>query len=94
MVQDLCVFGLENSFFFSILLKISREDISNSISFALAIIEPKIILWQLLSLSNLSRAQALYIHEAIEIVMVRKIKDLMFAILEIIPPGLKDLNNY
>ena len=43
-MQNLDILGLESDYFFSILLKISGEGISNSIGFILIIIYPKLVL--------------------------------------------------
>lgn len=74
-MQDLSIFSLEGGFFFSILLKISKEGIWYFISFILIVIDLKIILEQLLDTSNLPRAQAFYIYKIAKIIVVHKKND-------------------
>ncbi len=92
-MQDLCIIGLENLFFLNTLLGVLRQGISSSISFVLSIIDPKVVPWQLLSLTDLPRAQAFHIYEALEVVMVCKYENFMLAAFQVVPPGLKRCNN-
>lgn len=78
--ENLQNFGLKSSFFFGILLKISRKNISSSISFILIIINLKVVLKQLLNLPNLPKIQFFYIHKAKQIVVICKSKNLIFTI--------------
>ena len=48
---------------------------------------------ELLGPADLARAQALYIHESTEVVVVRKDEDLVFSILQVVATSLKGLNN-
>ena len=56
-----------------------RQSICSCICFALAIIDLKIVLEELLDLADLSRAQTLYIRETMEVIVVRKDENLMLA---------------
>ncbi len=78
-MQDLGTLDLESFFFLSTLLEVSWQDINSSISFALSIIDPKLVLWQFLSPTDLFRAQVLCIYEALEVVLVCKHENFMFA---------------
>lgn len=62
-MQDLSVFDSQDGFFFGILLGISRKGSNHFIGFTLVLINPKIILKQLLSPKDLPRAQAFCIYE-------------------------------
>lgn len=79
--QDLDVLSFHNSFFFSIALGVFRQSISSSNSFAPALINPEMISKQFLSPTNLLRAQAFHVHKTAQIVVVRKIEDLMIVII-------------
>ncbi len=78
-MQDLYILSLEDLFFFNTPLEVLKQGISSSISFALLIINWKVVPWQFLSLPDLPRAQAFCIHEAFEVVVVCKHKNFMFA---------------
>lgn len=93
-IQNLSIFGSQNDFFFSISLKISRKSISNFISFVLSIFHPEMVLRQFLSPMGLFRAQVLYIHEVMHVVVIRINNDLIFTSFQIIVPGFKSFNNY
>ena len=45
----------------------------------MAIVHSEMILWKLLGPADLSKAQAFCIHETMEVIMVRKDKNLIFA---------------
>ena len=76
-MQDFDIFGLESLFFFSTLLKISRQGVSNSICFALTVINLKVVTREFLSLADLSKAQTLYIYKLLGVIMVGKHKDFL-----------------
>lgn len=79
-VQNLGVFSSQSSFCFGILLKVSRQGISSSISFTLSIIDLEMVSKKVLSPTNLLRAQAFYVHKVVQVVVVRKNEDLILAI--------------
>ena len=76
-MQDFDVFGLKDLFFFYTPLKVSRQDISSSISFDLMIVNLKAVTGEFLGLADLFEAQTLCIHESAEVIMVNKYKDFM-----------------
>ncbi len=92
-MQDLCILGSEAFFFLSTLLGVSRQGISSSISFALSIINPEVVPWQLLSLPDLFRTQAFRIHEILEVVVVCKYKNFMLVALQVMSPSLESFND-
>ena len=49
IMQNLSISGLESNFFFDVTLRVSKKNISSFIAFTLTIINPKMILRQLLS---------------------------------------------
>ena len=51
------------------------------------------VLRELLGLADLSGAQAFRIHETTEVIVVRKDKNLMFTIFQIVTPRLEGFNN-
>ncbi len=57
----------------------TRQSISRSISFSLTIIDSKLVLRELLSPADPTRAQAFCIHKLMEVIMVNKDEDLVFA---------------
>lgn len=57
-----------------------RQSIECSICLVLAIIDPKMVLRELLGSPNLLKAQALGIHKLAEIVILSKNKNLVFTI--------------
>ena len=48
---------------------------------------------ELLSLTDLLRAQTLYIHKTIEVIIVRKNENLMLAAFQVVVPYLKHFDN-
>ena len=62
------------------MLRISKKNISSSIGLMLIIVNPKIVLKQLLSLVDLSKTQAFYIQKVTQFVIVHKNKDFMLII--------------
>ena len=62
-------------------------------SLFLIVINLKMITKDLLGLSDLLRAQILYIYESIEVFLVRKDEDLIFGAFQIVAPSLEDFNN-
>lgn len=74
-------------------LKKAGKSVSSSVCLVLAIIDPEVVSRELLSSPNLSRAQALRIHESLEVVVVRKDEDLVFAAFWVVEPSLEGFNN-
>ena len=48
---------------------------------------------ELLSLLDVTKAQAFYIHELTEVAVICKDEDLIFEAFQVVPPSLKSLNN-
>ena len=80
MMKDLAILSWELIFLILASLRKSRQSICSCIYFALVIVDLKMVLGELLSPTNLSRAQALCIHEAIKVVVVCEDKHFMLAI--------------
>ena len=77
MVQNLDVFRSEGVFLLSTPLRVLRQGIGSSVSFALTIIDLEVVTREFLSPAGLSGAHTLRIHESSEFVMVGKHKDFM-----------------
>lgn len=71
-------FQLRAYFFYLNFLKKIKKSVCSFFDLALPIINLRIIPKKLLSSPNLFKAQVLYIYKALEIVIVRKYKNLMF----------------
>ena len=76
-MQDFDVSCLEGIFFLSVPLGISRQGISSSVSFALTIIDSKVVTREFLGLADLSGAQTLCVHKLSKVVMIGKHEDFM-----------------
>ena len=76
-MQDFDVFCSEGVFFLSVLLGVSRQGISSSVSFALTIIDSEVVTREFLGPADLPGAQILRIHELSEVVIVGKYEDFM-----------------
>ena len=70
-----------------------RQSICSRICLALAIVDLEMISRELLGPADLFGAQTLCIHETTEVVVIRKDKNLMLAIFQLVPPGLKSLDD-
>ena len=77
MVQDFDVLGAEHLFFFCILLRVLRQGINSPVSLVLTIVDLKVVPREFLGQADLSGAQALYLHELTEVVVVGEYKHLM-----------------
>ncbi len=71
----------------------ARQGVSDGNGFSLAIVDSKMVPKEFLGPSDLSRTQALGIHESAEIVIVGEDEDLVFAALQVVPPSLEGLND-
>ena len=88
--------NLSSKFLFLALtsLRIWSQSICSPIGLALTIIDPKVVSRELLSLANLTRAQALCIHEPTKIIMVvGEHKNFVLTAFQIVPPILEGLND-
>lgn len=80
-MQNLGILCLQGSFFFSIMLLVSKMSINSSIGLTLMIVYSKIVLGELLSQMDLLNAQIFRIYKIAQVVMVCKNKNLMLTIL-------------
>ena len=78
-MEDSDILGVEDIFLLYTLLRVLRQGISSSVSFALTIIDLKVVTREFLGLTNLFGAQTLYVHESMKVVMVCKDEDFVFA---------------
>ena len=76
-MQDFDVLSAEGFFLFYILLRISRQGISSSVSLALTIIDSEVVARELLGPADMFRAQALRLHKLSEVVVVGEYEQLM-----------------
>ena len=76
-MQNLDVLRLEGVFLLSTPLRVSRQGIDSSVRLALTILDSKVVTREFLSLTDLSRAQTLRVHELSKVVIVGKHKDFM-----------------
>ncbi len=93
MMKNLSILISERFFLGLASLWEAKQSISRSISFSLTIIDLEVVLRKFLGSTDLMRAQAFYIYELTEVVMVSKDKDLVFAALKVVTLNLKSLNN-
>ena len=77
MVQNLDLLRLEGILLLSTPLRVSRQGNGSSVSLALIIIDLELISRKFLSLTDLSGAQTLHVHELSEVVIVGKHEDFM-----------------
>ncbi len=71
----------------------ARQSISRNISLSLTIINLEVVSREFLGLIDLRRAQAFRIHELMEVIIVSKDKDLVFATFQVVTPSFKGFNN-
>ncbi len=71
----------------------ARQGISRNISLSLTIIDLEVVSRELLGPADLTRAQTFRIYKLMEIIMVSKDKDLVFAAFQVVVPSFKDFNN-
>ena len=76
-MQDFDVFGAEGVFFLRTLLRVSRQGINSSVSFALTIVDSEVVAREFLGSSDLPGAQTLCLHEPTEVVVVGEYEHLM-----------------
>ena len=76
-VEDFDILGAEGFFLFYISLRVSRQGISSSLSFALTIVDSEVVRRELLGPADLSGAQTLRVHEPAEVVVVGEYEHLM-----------------
>ena len=76
-VQNLDVLCSEGLFLLNTLLRVSRQGIGSSVSFALTIVDLEVVTRELLGPADLSGAQTLCLHEPTEVVVVDKHENFM-----------------
>ena len=77
MVQDFDVLGVEGFFLLCTSLRVSKQDISSSVSLALTIVDLEVVAREFLGQADLSGAQTLHFHEPAEVVVVGEYEHLM-----------------
>ena len=92
-MQDFDIVSSEGLFLLCTLLKVLRQGVSSSISFALTIVNLEVVIREFLGPADWFGIQTLCIHKPVKVVMVGKHKDSMLGALEIVPPGLESFNN-
>ena len=92
-MKNLAIFSLELIFFILASLQKPRQSIYNCICFALAVVDSKMVLEELLGTADLSRAQALCIHKATKIVVVCEDEHFMLATFQIVTPYFEGFDN-
>ncbi len=92
-MENLGVLISESLFFDLASLGEARQGISRSIYLSLTIIDLEVVSRELLGLADLMRAQAFRIHKLMEVIMVSKDEDLIFAALQVVAPSLKGFND-
>ena len=76
-MQDFDVFCSESLFLLSALLRVPRQGINSSVSFALTIINSAMVTREFLDPADLPGAQTLRVHQPSEVVMVGKYEEFM-----------------
>ena len=76
-VEDFDVLDVEDFFFFSTLLKVTRQGIGRFVCLALAVINLEVVTREFLSPADLLGAQTLHVHKPEEVVVVSEHKDFM-----------------
>ena len=92
-MKNLNIFIFEHFFLSLASLWEVRQSICRSISFSLTIINLEVVLRELLGPADLKRAQAFYIYELMEVIIVNKDKNLVFAAFQVEALSLESLNN-
>ena len=79
MMENLGILNSKLFFLIEALIRQVRQYVCCSIYFTLTIINSKIVTRELLVSTKLTRAQTIYIHELLAIIIVSKNKEVMFA---------------
>ena len=80
-------------FLILVFLRTPWQNICSYICLALAIVNLKIVSKKILGLADLFKAQIFRIHETTIFFVIRKVKNLLFIIFQIMTPYLEGLNN-
>ena len=92
-MKDSAILSSELIFLIRASLQKPQQSICNCICFALAVVNLKMILEELLGLADLSGAQTFCIHEATKVVVIYEDKHLVIATFQIVTPCLKSFND-
>lgn len=93
MMKNMRILIFESFFLGLGFLEKARRDISSRISFSLIIIDSDMISREFLYLADLTKTQTFCIHELGEVIMVNKVKNLIFVGFQVITPSFESLNN-
>ena len=93
MMENLSVLSSKLFFFILTSLKEAKESICSPVGLALTIIDLEMISGELLSPTDLFRAQALRIYVLTEVIIVSKYQNFVLIAFQIVSLGLKSLNN-
>lgn len=80
--------------FFVIPLSIFKKSISSSINLVLSIIDPEMVVRRFLSSMDLPKAHVFCMHNATQVIIVCRTKDLIFTTFSIMTSGFQNFNNY
>ena len=92
-MKNSAIFSSKLNFFILTSLRKPRQSICSCIRLALAIIDLKMILRELLGPSDLSATQTLCTHKTTEVIVVYKNKNLMLAAFYVVAPYLESFDN-
>ena len=92
-MKNLAILNLELILLILTFLRKPRQSICSCISFALAVVNLKMVSGKLLGPIDLSGAQAFCIHEATKVVLVYENKYFMLATFQIVTPCFKGFEN-
>ena len=92
-MKDLVILSLKLIFFILASLQKLQQSICSCISFALAVVESKMVLGELLGPTNLSGAQTFCIYEATKVVIICEDKHFILAAFQIVTPYLKGFDD-
>ena len=71
----------------------AKKNIYSFINFFLIIFNLKVVKKEFLSLINIKKAQTFYIYKLTTVVVICKVNNLIFSIIQIITPNLKNFKN-
>ena len=92
-MKDLAIIGSEFILLILASLRKLRQSICNCICVVLAIVNLKMVLRELLGPTDLSKAQAFCIHEAMKVVVVCENEYFVLAAFQIVTPYFKGFDN-
>ena len=92
-MKDSAIFSLKLFFFILVFLQKPRQSICSFFCFALAVLDSKMVLGELLGPADLFGAQTLCIYEATKIVVVCENEQLVLTTFQIVTPYLESFDN-